>query len=293
MIDVGVDVAEKAVFLRRGFVPRGARFFFGEADLHDAFAAFEAVFPRRHQAQRRAVLIGQHLAIHAKGQHRERVHGFIEAQGFDIREIKRAIAQTIHLLGVGQGDEFHVFRVAHGLDFFDEFSQRVAHPRDHHAPAFDAAHAVNALFHGREFEQIFNAYLAGLFDEAADLNRPRLGLQGVCVAGGIGFVCAEFVEIVVRRCVFVIGELFHHIRAADCAFAAGQFGKATHGARIACRKRGQCCTCRARTPQFQQITAAFKRSARRDLAGDAVIEAIGIRVDQHENTPYVAIESKQ
>ena len=169
-------------------------------------------------------MIGQHFAIHAKGQHRERVHGFIKAQRFDIREIERTIAQAIHLLWVGQSDEFHVFRIAHGLDFFDELCQRVAHPRNHHAPAFDAAHAVDALFHGGEFEQIFNAHLAGLLDCAGDLYCPRFGDERFGVFGGVGFVGAELVEIVVGGGVFVIGDFFHHVRAADCAFAAGQLG---------------------------------------------------------------------
>jgi hypothetical protein len=53
--------------------------FVGKADFDQALAALEAVFPRHHQTQGRAVLLGQGFAIHAKRQQGQWVHGFIHA----------------------------------------------------------------------------------------------------------------------------------------------------------------------------------------------------------------------
>src|SRR5438552_19123620 len=61
-----------------------------ETDLYNLLDAFETVLPRHHQSNRSAVLGRQGLAIESGGQNRQRMHGFIETQPFDIRPIKHA-----------------------------------------------------------------------------------------------------------------------------------------------------------------------------------------------------------
>src|SRR3546814_5737694 len=72
MVDVRVDVAEEAVFRRLQVVPGGFGHLLDELDFHDRLDALEAVLPRHHQAQRRAVLLRQRLAVQAGGQQGQR-----------------------------------------------------------------------------------------------------------------------------------------------------------------------------------------------------------------------------
>jgi hypothetical protein len=53
--------------------------FLDEADLDDGFNAFEAVFPRYDQPDRRSVLRRQRFAVEPHGQDRQRVHRFVQA----------------------------------------------------------------------------------------------------------------------------------------------------------------------------------------------------------------------
>src|SRR5215472_17646757 len=51
-----IHVGVEAVLVGRGPVPRGLGLVLGEADAHDGLAALEAVLPRHHHPERRAVL---------------------------------------------------------------------------------------------------------------------------------------------------------------------------------------------------------------------------------------------
>ena len=117
----GVHIGIKTVFMGGGFVPRGEWLFFGETNLHDALAALKTVFPRHGDTLGCAVLVWQYLAIHAKGQEGQGMHGFIHAQAFGIGPAQHPRAHIRHGFGVGQGDEFHELGAAQWLDFFDEF----------------------------------------------------------------------------------------------------------------------------------------------------------------------------
>eukprot|EP01136_Pigoraptor_vietnamica_P026027 Opistho-1_new@80615 len=229
MRDLRVDVGIEAVFLRRGHVPGGARLLVGEADLHQRLAALEAVLPGHHQAQRRAILVGQHLAVHAEGQQGQRVHGLVDAQALDIGPVERAAAQARHLGLVGQGHELDEPGLAGGLDAFDEFGQGVADPGDHHGPALDAAQAVDALLQGAELEQAVDVEDARLADLALDADRPGPGLQGVGRAHRVALVGAELVVVVVAAGVLVAGGLVHHQGTGHGTLEAGQLGQFAGG----------------------------------------------------------------
>src|SRR5439155_8293139 len=63
MVDLGIDVRVEAILVRRGDIPRRRRFALHKCDLHDRLDPLEAVLPRCHQTNRRAVLIGEWFAV--------------------------------------------------------------------------------------------------------------------------------------------------------------------------------------------------------------------------------------
>src|SRR3990167_7629800 len=75
VVHIGVHIGIEAILVGSRFVPGGTRLLLGEADLDDALAALETVLPRHHQTHGRTVLLGQHFAIHAKTQQRQREIG--------------------------------------------------------------------------------------------------------------------------------------------------------------------------------------------------------------------------
>ncbi len=91
-----------------------------ERDFHDRLDALESVLPRHNQADRRTVLVGQFVAIKSDGKNRERVHGFVQPQAFDVGPIEYAISLTGHLTEIKFGGEFHVLGFALRLHLFQE-----------------------------------------------------------------------------------------------------------------------------------------------------------------------------
>src|SRR5262249_26987191 len=62
---------------RGGLVPRGRRLVLRETDPYDGLRALETILPRHDYADRRAVLVRQHLAVHADGQDRQRMERLV------------------------------------------------------------------------------------------------------------------------------------------------------------------------------------------------------------------------
>ena len=291
MIHRRIDVGIKTVFLLGGFVPGGWRFFVGKTDFDDTFAAFEAVLPGHHQAHWRAVLIRHHFTIHAKGQQRQRMHGFVQAQRFDVRPIQHPGAEKRHGFWIGLRDEFDVFGASQGLDFFDQFSQRITDPRNHHGPTLNAAQTVDPLLLRAEFEQVLNRIRPGLLDHSFNRYGPGFSHQRAGIFGRIGFVGAKLVEVVVSAGVFVLGDLFHRHRPSHRRFAARQsrqlawFGCRGLRHRLAAGPARQRRARHATGHQLDQRAAPLINVLRRGLTADGVVEAVGIAFDQHVGSP--------
>ena len=152
MIHVRIDVGVKAVFVRGILAPRCARLRCHQFYFYDGFDALETVFPRRDQPDGRAILRRQRAAINAARQQRQRVHRLVHPQTLDIRPVQHVAALTRHPLGIQQRLERDELCAARRLDHIEKFGQRETRPRNHHGPAFNAAHSINALFRGTDFQ---------------------------------------------------------------------------------------------------------------------------------------------
>ena len=175
MIHAGIDVGEEAVLPWARHLPRVPGLGGGEIDLHNRLHAFEAVFPRHHQPQRRAILIGQHPAVEANGHKRERMHRLVEPQALNIRPLQYGVPLARHLLWIKQGRELDVLGAASRLQALDQVTERESQPRNDHRPGLDAPHAVDALLEREPPQQVLDGQRARLAHLARDLDRPRTG----------------------------------------------------------------------------------------------------------------------
>ena len=120
-----VDVGVEAIFLRPGEVPGGGGTFTSQFDTDDRLYPFETVLPGNGESNRRAVLRGQRFAIHADAEQRQRMHGFIEPQPFDIGIRQPAADKTIllarHLLRRIKRFKRDVACIAGGFDQRQQF----------------------------------------------------------------------------------------------------------------------------------------------------------------------------
>ena len=172
MIDVGIDVGIETVFARSVHIPSGGGLTFNELYFDDGFDALKAVFPGNDEANRSAVLVGKSFAVHANAEQRERMHGLVEAQTFDVRELDAGMVAPRHLRMIVVGLKGDVFGFFVGLGGFENCVERIADPRNDDGPAFHAAMAINTLFERRELQDIVHAVLGRFFDFAFDGNRP-------------------------------------------------------------------------------------------------------------------------
>ncbi len=131
MIDLRVDVGIEAVLAGVLLLPGDRRLLVGEADAHDRLDALEAVLPRHHQPDRRAVLVGQRLAVEADGQDGERMHGLVEPQALDVGPGQRLeqAALARHLRRPHQRFERDVLGAALRLDALEHLGRAGSRPR--------------------------------------------------------------------------------------------------------------------------------------------------------------------
>ncbi len=102
----------------------------------------------------------------------------VEAKPFHIGPFERLEEPALarHLLRPHDRLEGDVSGAAERLDAVKQGCERKAHPRDHHRPGLDAAHAIDAVFQ-RETAQAVEIEFLRLANEAVHLERPRLRLE--------------------------------------------------------------------------------------------------------------------
>nr|ADI18334.1 hypothetical protein [uncultured Rhodobacterales bacterium HF4000_03E16] len=197
MVHLGVHVAVEPIFAAIGNVPACRRLLIGQGDAHHRLDRLEAVFPRHHQPQRCAVLIGDVATIDAGGHDGERMHRLVQPQPLDIRPLQHRIFLAPHLVRAIERLEGHVFRARLHPGQVQQVGQLEAVPGHHHRPGLDAAKAIDALFDGHPGHDVLEGKLAGIVDHAIDFHAPRIGGERMGIARRVILAGAEFVEVVV------------------------------------------------------------------------------------------------
>src|SRR5688572_27291704 len=100
MADARIYVRIEAVLVRSLNVPSRGRLIGDQSNLHNRLNALEPVFPRDNQANRRAILRRQRLAVQAGSQNRQRMYGFVEPQPLNVRPIEDARVLIWHASGI-------------------------------------------------------------------------------------------------------------------------------------------------------------------------------------------------
>src|SRR3984885_15385910 len=135
------------------------------------------------------------------------MHGFIQSEALHIRKVDAGRTRAEHLLGVVVGFKSHVFRFGRRLHLIQQRSQGETDPRYDNGPSVGAAVPVDALFKWGDLEQAVQVERLGFGYLAVYLQRPRRGAEILRVFGGIFFVGAELIIIVVVRNDFERGWL--------------------------------------------------------------------------------------
>src|SRR5260370_18756060 len=127
------------------------------------------------------------------------MHGFVEAQAFDVWQLDSGVFSEGHLAWIVVAFEGDETRLRGRVEEVRQRAEGKTDAGNHDGPAFDAAVAVDALLKRRELEDLVHGELARLLDLAAHGNGPGRSHKFLGILGGLVFVHAEFVEIVVMR----------------------------------------------------------------------------------------------
>jgi hypothetical protein len=148
--------------------------------------------------------------------------------------------------------------------------------------------AVDAAFERTVVDEVVDVYGLGLFDHAGDLDWPGAGVKLAGVVGGVGFVGAELVKIVVVACLrewsLRVGQ---SVLAGDGLELVGgvnrccRIGEATNisGGKSACTESG--CTGEEAATAFLEFLELLEGVLRRNVGGtDGGFEAAGFAEKQ-------------
>jgi hypothetical protein len=126
------------------------------------------------------------------------MHGFVQAQTFHVGEGDTGVARRQHLFRIVIRLKSDILGFAGGLHLLKQGTQRKADPWHHDRPALYAAMAVDALLGRRELHYLIQAERLRLHHLAFDPDGPLCReLPFRSILGGIFFLRAEFVEVVV------------------------------------------------------------------------------------------------
>ena len=124
VIDFRIHVRVEPVLLRRRHVPARERPLVREMDADDRLRALEAVLPRHDDANRRAVLVRQHLAVDAHGDERQRVRGLLDREALAIGPLENGILDAGHLVPIRERQELHELGRRLRLEALQQIGQR-------------------------------------------------------------------------------------------------------------------------------------------------------------------------
>src|SRR5260370_18564096 len=127
------------------------------------------------------------------------MHGVVEAEGLDVWQLDSGVFSEGNLAWIVVALEGDETRPRRRLDEVWQRAEGKTDPGNHDGPALDAAVAVDALFERRELEDLVHGEFARFLDLAAHGNGPGRSHKFLGILGGLVFVHAELVEIVVMR----------------------------------------------------------------------------------------------
>src|SRR5215204_2895453 len=145
MRNVRIHVRIEAVFVWSLYIPRRLWFVSDQRNLHYGLDALEAIFPWDNQANRRAVLRRECLAVHPCCHNGQWMHCFVETQPFDERPTENAKLLVWHSVRIQKRLKSDVFGLQSWLNFFEQLMQRKTNPGNYHRPSFNAAQTIDAF----------------------------------------------------------------------------------------------------------------------------------------------------
>ncbi len=196
------------------------------------------------------------------------MHRFRDGEALPVGPVEHRGADSRHLPGIGERFEVHEFRARGRLEPADHVRERDSHPRDHHRPRLDAAHAVDPLLQPVRRDEILEVESAGFRRMTAHLQRPRPGLQRVRAAVRVRFPGAKLEEVVVGRDLLVRVGRFVGAERARCHVGEPRplFRRQRRGgaAREPGAARG---ACRGQEPAPVEVVLATGDLGRADVVG--------------------------
>ena len=193
-----IHIRPEAVFAGLQLLPIALRPLRDEGDAHDRLDRLESVFPRQREADRRAELVEERLAIGARHHEGEIVLRFLDGHAFRIGPRIPDLPLSRRDLRILERLEAQIFGFRFRVGERDDFRQRKTRPRDRHRPGFHAAVAVEPFLDLHALDQIVDGDLLRRIAQTVDLHTPRPRLQRGRPVGNV-LRHAEFVEIIVVR----------------------------------------------------------------------------------------------
>src|SRR5208282_2739609 len=259
MIHPRVHVGVEAIFIRGILAPSGARLPCHQLDFDKGLDALETVFPRYDQPKGSAILWRQRASIQPAGQQGQRVHRFIHSQALDIRPVEHIAPLSRHALGIQQGLEGDILRIAERLDQIEKFGQRKTSPRNHHGPSFDATHTIYPFFRRADLQQVVEVEDSWFSCQALDRHLPAFGFKISRRRSHPFLVGREFIEIIVMRDVLKGGRRLGYAKTSG----------------IRCRRRG-----------CQSLDQGGVNSARCHMIETPIDQAGGCGAGRKDPSPY-------
>ena len=121
----------------------------------------------------------------------QRVPCFVEAYGLDVRPVEEGNAYVGHLFRVGQRPNSTNFALPVGSTRLSNSLNEKTGPWNDRTPAFDTAHAIDALLERCPVQDILDGERLCRFDFAIDRYGPRTCAQSIGMLGWAVLVRAE------------------------------------------------------------------------------------------------------
>src|SRR5580692_5131080 len=206
------------------------------------------------------------------------MRGLVDSEAFNVGKIDSGSTPQRHLLLIEIALKRNELRVGIGFRRLDYGAERIADPRHHDGPSFDAAVAVDPLFERRELQNFVHRVLARLGALALDRNFPRRSHEFRRVLRRIALVGAKLVVIVVRG---------HDLRSRDllggAEGAGGKRGKLRGGvgSRRGADHVGKALASQGQPPRYPQALKEFAAVQVRLARGYVRILQVRGSLDQH------------